>query len=46
MSPTFLNTIVNLMLAQAQEALLEHKLLGGIGDAGVIKLGKVERPIT
>lgn len=38
MSPTFLNTIVNLMIAQAQEAIFEKRLLGGLSDAGVTKL--------
>ena len=38
MSPAFLNTIVNLMLAQAQEALFEKRLLGGVGEAGYGKL--------
>ena len=38
MSPAFLNTIVNLMLAQAQEALFEKRLLGGVGEASFTKL--------
>lgn len=41
MSPTFLNAIVNLMLAQAQEALFEKRLLGGLSEAGVLKLVEI-----
>ena len=38
MSPAFLNTIVNLMLAQAQEALFEKRLLGGVNEASFNRL--------
>lgn len=32
---------VNLMLAQAQEALFEKRLLGGLAEAGVLKLVEI-----
>ncbi|CBY11908.1 unnamed protein product [Oikopleura dioica] len=38
MSASFLNGIVNLMLAQAQEGIFEKKMLGGLHEATVEKL--------